>query len=69
MKNARIPIEHYYSGNCPDEVFRSIYREYVNGCRRSRLLDFDDMLLYCYDLLEQREESAGDGRKNFSLSW
>ena len=56
IKNARIPIEHYYSGNCPDEVFRSIYRDYVNGCRRSRLLDFDDMLLYCYDLLEQRED-------------
>ena len=67
VKNARIPIEHYYSGNCPDEVFRSIYREYVNGCRRSRLLDFDDMLLYCYDLLEQREDIRRGWQEKFQF--
>lgn len=49
VKNSRIPLEHYYSKNCPDEVFRKIYTSYVTTCRQSRLLDFDDMLLYCYD--------------------
>ena len=56
VKNTRIPLEHYYSANCPDEIFRSIYIAYVNRCRHARLLDFDDMLLYCYDLLDQRED-------------
>ncbi len=56
VKNTRIPLEHYYSANCPDEIFRSIYIAYVNRCRRGRLLDFDDMLLYCYELLDQRED-------------
>ena len=56
VKNSRIPLEHYYSKNCPDEVFRSLYTFYVTTCRQSRLLDFDDMLLYCYDLLTQRQD-------------
>ena len=30
VKNNRIPLEHYYSKNCPDEIFRTIYCTYVN---------------------------------------
>lgn len=61
VKNGRMPIEHYYSANCPDETFRKIYHSYVENCRQSRLLDFDDMLLYCYDLLT--------GRKDILTGW
>ena len=28
IKNERISLEHYYSSNCPEDVFRSIFREY-----------------------------------------
>ena len=65
VKNSRIPLEHYYSKNCPDEVFRRIYTEYVSGCRKARLLDFDDMLLYCYDLLTQRPDILAGWQKKF----
>ena len=65
VKNSRIPLEHYYSKNCPDEVFRSLYTSYVTVCRQSRLLDFDDMLLYCYDLLTQREDILAGWQKKF----
>ena len=65
VKNARIPLEHYYSRNCPDEVFRRIYTAYVSACRRARLLDFDDMLLYCYDLLDQRPDILAGWREKF----
>ena len=65
VKNARIPLEHYYSRNCPDEVFRRIYAAYVSACRRARLLDFDDMLLYCYDLLDQRPDILAGWREKF----
>ena len=67
MKNTRIPLEHYYSANCPDEVFRSIYTTYVNQCRHARLLDFDDMLLYCYDLLDQREDIRRGWQEKFQF--
>lgn len=65
VKNARIPLEHYYSRNCPDEIFRRIYAAYVSACRRARLLDFDDMLLYCYDLLDQRPDILAGWREKF----
>lgn len=65
VKNSRIPLEHYYSKNCPDEVFRKIYTSYVTICRQSRLLDFDDMLLYCYDLLTQRSDILAGWQKKF----
>lgn len=65
VKNSRIPLGHYYSRNCPDEVFRQIYTQYVSGCKRSRLLDFDDMLLYCYDLLDKRPDILAGWQKKF----
>lgn len=65
VKNDRIPIEHYYSANCPDETFRSIYKDYVAKCRSLRLLDFDDMLLYCYDLLAKRKDILLAWQKKF----
>lgn len=65
VKNNRIPLEHYYSKNCPDEIFRTIYCTYVNKCRQARLLDFDDMLLYCYDLLKNREDILAGWQQKF----
>lgn len=65
VKNDRIPIEHYYSANCPDETFRRIYKEYTSKCRSLRLLDFDDMLLYCYDLLVKRKDILLAWQKKF----
>lgn len=56
VKNGYIPLEHYYSTNCPDEIFREIFKKYEKRCKSSRLLDFDDMLVYCYELLSQRED-------------
>ena len=65
VKNNRIPLEHYYSKNCPDEIFRTIYCTYVNSCRQARLLDFDDMLLYCYDLLKKRTDILSGWQQRF----
>lgn len=56
VKNSRIEIDHYYSTNCPQDVFRAIYREYQEFLIRRRLLDFDDMLVYCYELFSQRKD-------------
>lgn len=56
VKGNRISLEHYYSSCCPDEVFRRIYQGYRKECTARRKLDFDDMLLYCYELFQQRQD-------------
>lgn len=56
VKGGRISLEYYHSVSCPDEVFQNIYRDYCRICRKKRKLDFDDMLLYCYDLFLARED-------------
>ena len=56
VKGNRISLEHYYSSCCPDEVFRQIYQGYRKACTARRKLDFDDMLLYCYELFQQRQD-------------
>ncbi len=56
VKGERIDLRHYYSPNCPGDAFRRIVQKYQNSLERQRLLDFDDMLVYCYELLSQRPD-------------
>lgn len=56
VKGNRISLEHYYSSCCPDQVFRQIYGAYGNMLRERRKLDFDDMLLSCYELFDKRKD-------------
>lgn len=65
VKNDRISLEHYYSRNCPEEAFRTIYREYQERLSRTGQLDFDDMLVYCYELLSEREDILKGWQKRF----
>ena len=66
VKNGRIPLEHYYSANCPDDTLRAIYQAYVKRCKTSKLLDFDDILLYTYELLTNRNDILRGWQKRFS---
>lgn len=65
VKGNRIPLEHYYSTCCPDEVFRQIYQGYVKTLKARRKLDFDDMLLYCYQLFTKRKDILSAWQKRF----
>lgn len=65
VKNSRIDLEHYYSSCCPDEVFRDICRGYQTACAARRKLDFDDMLLYCYELLSKRQDILEAWQRKF----
>jgi len=56
VKNNRIFLEHYYSKSCSEEDFRTIYNKYAGILERKSLIDFDDMLVMCYELLSQRED-------------
>lgn len=56
VKTEGVDIKAYYSANCPEEEFRGIYKYYESQLRKSGLLDFDDMLLYCHRLLCERQD-------------
>ena len=56
VKGGRIDLEHYYPVNCPQNTFKKIFSTYQNELIKQRLIDFDDMLVYCYELLSQRPD-------------
>ena len=65
VKGNRVALEYYYSSCCPDEVFRQIYTGYRKICNERRKLDFDDMLVYCYELFTKREDILNAWRRKF----
>lgn len=56
VKNTGIDIAHYYSKNCAEEMFRRIYSEYHEYLLKHRLIDFEDMLVYTWELLSERKD-------------
>ncbi len=56
IKNERIDLANFYSSQCGEDVFRRIYEEYDRCLRGNRLIDFDDMLLYTYELFAERKD-------------
>ncbi len=56
VKGSRIDLANYYSLSCANEVFRSIYSDYQSFLKKAKLIDFDDMLLLCNELLSQRDD-------------
>lgn len=56
VKNAGIAIANYYSKNCAEEVFRRIYSEYHEYLYQHRLIDFEDMLVYTWELFCERRD-------------
>ena len=65
VKGNCISLEHYYASCCSDEVFREIYNGYKNALRTRRKLDFDDMILCCYELFSQRPDILKAWQKKF----
>jgi len=56
VKGEMLNILHYYSKNCAEEIFKKIYEKYNEKLISMNLIDFDDMLLMCYELLTKRED-------------
>lgn len=56
VKSERMQINYYYSMNCSEEAFQKIYNEYEVYLKSQNLIDFDDMLLMCYELLVKRPD-------------
>ena len=56
VKGEMIDLEHYYAKNCAEEIFKKIFHTYNDKLMRANQIDFDDMLVMCYELLAQRKD-------------
>ncbi|MCC8023699.1 MAG: ATP-dependent helicase [Clostridium sp.] len=56
VKGELLNLDYYYAKNCSEAVFKKLYHGYEERLRKSGLLDFDDMLVMCYELLKERED-------------
>src|SRR5690606_31909906 len=65
VKSERMDLNHYYSINCSDDIFKKFYQGYEYKLRRSNLIDFDDMLVLCYELLRDRPDILALWQKKF----
>ncbi len=65
IKNSRIDVDNFYSSVCGEEIFRDIYKKYESRLRESRLIDFDDMLSYTYELFTERPDILALWQKKY----
>ena len=65
IKNNRLALDEYVSEKCSAEAFREIYRQYEEERKRRRKIDFDDMLVLCWELLSSRPEVLAGWQSKF----
>lgn len=65
VKGERMDLDHYYSINCSEEIFKAIYQAYETRLLKANLIDFDDMLILCYELLKERKDILALWQKKF----
>lgn len=69
VKGEMVNLEHYYAKNCSEEIFKRLYNGYEKKMQQANLIDFDDMLVMCYELFAQRKDilEAWQGRYQYIL--
>lgn len=65
VKNNRIPLEEFVSEKCSADAFRNIYRNYEQHRKELKKIDFDDMLVLCYELFQSRPDVLAQWQKKF----
>ena len=65
VKNNRMDIEEFVSAKCSAQSFRDIYKEYEKQRKSLRKIDFDDMLVVCYELFAWRPDVLAQWQKKF----
>ena len=65
VKNNRTDIEEFVSAKCSAQSFRDIYKEYEKQRKSLRKIDFDDMLVVCYELFASRPDVLAQWQKKF----
>ena len=65
IKNNRLSVDEFVSAKVNAETFREIYRSYEEKRKSLRKIDFDDMLVVCYDLFTSRPDILALWQKKF----
>lgn len=65
VKNERKNILEYEALSCDTKAFRTLFQKYDNLLRRQNQIDFDDMLVYTYELLSQRKDILQAWQRKF----
>ena len=65
VKGEMMSLSYYHSSNCSDELFAQIYEGYESRLREENLIDFDDMLVFCYELLKERKDILAMWQQKF----
>ena len=65
VKCDMMDVENYYSKDMPEHAFRELYRRLDAELKRRKLIDFDDMLVYTYELLSQRKDILAAWQNRF----
>ena len=65
VKSEMYNINDYYSLSCPAESFRDIYMLYDKWLKNGRKIDFDDMMIYTYQLFKARPDILAAWQRRF----
>lgn len=65
VKGERMSLEHYYPMNCAKDIFEKIYTRYQRCMEQRRRIDFDDMMVLCYELLSKRPDILKQWQRQF----
>lgn len=63
VKTEQIPLAHYYAKTAPEEAFRKIYQAFERKMKAERLLDYDDLMVWTWQLFKERKDIL-DGWRN-----
>ena len=56
VKCDMMDVDDYYSKDMPELSFRELYRRFDHELKRRQMIDFDDMMVLCYELLTSRPD-------------
>lgn len=65
VKNAMVSLHTYESIHMDSGLFRKVYREYERLRKSRKKMDFDDMLVLCYELFLNRPDLLALWQKKF----
>lgn len=66
LKNSGSSCGQYVPIHCSGEIFQTLVREYSRYMSQSRLIDFDDILVYTKELFEQRSDILSAWQHKYS---
>ncbi|WP_331508183.1 ATP-dependent helicase [Lachnoclostridium edouardi] len=65
VKGEMLDLNYYYSKNCSESIFKKLFEGYEKNLRNKRKIDFDDMLVMCYELFVQRKDILKAWQKKY----